>query len=117
MNSPRPLRIFILELRNELLKLVRMPAFAVPALCFPWMFYVLFGLVLPTGRAAMAAGSAMSKYLLATYGVFGVLGVSLFSLGAAMAIERGQGWESVRRAMPSAPASQATPPGTTASIR
>ncbi len=104
MNSPRPLRIFTLELRNELLKLVRMPAFAVPALCFPWMFYVLFGLVLPTGRAAMAAGSAMSKYLLATYGVFGVLGVSLFSLGAAMAIERGQGWESVRRAMPSAPA-------------
>lgn len=104
MSSPRLPRIFVLELRNELLKLVRMPAFAVPALCFPWMFYVLFGLLLPSGRAAAGAGSTMAAYLLATYGVFGVLGVSMFSLGAAMAIERGQGWASVRRAMPSAPA-------------
>jgi ABC-2 type transport system permease protein len=48
-----------------------------------------------------ASGSTMSAYLLATYGIFGVLGVSLFSLGAGMAMERGQGWATVRRAMPS----------------
>jgi ABC-2 type transport system permease protein len=94
-------RILGLEVRNEFLKLLRMPAFALPALFFPWMFYVLFGLVLPSGRSMGASGSTMSAYLLATYGVFGVLGVSLFSLGAGMAIERGQGWATVRRAMPS----------------
>lgn len=93
---PRPLRILSLELRNELLKLLRMPGFVLPALGFPVMFYVLFGFTLPTPKAS---GMTMARYLLATYGAFGVLGVALFSLGAGMAIERGKGWTTARRAM------------------
>ena len=105
MRNVRPIQILGLEVRNELLKLVRMPAFAIPALCFPWIFYVLFGIILPSGPAGQRMGGGMmATYLLASYGVFGVLGSAMFSLGAGLAIERGQGWTTVRRAMPSAPA-------------
>lgn len=96
--SRRSLRIFLLEVRNELLKLARMPAFALPAIGFPWMFFVLFGLLLPTPRAG---SNGMAGYLVATYGVFGVLGIALFTLGAGYATERGQGWTTARRALPS----------------
>jgi ABC-2 type transport system permease protein len=93
-------RIFGLEVRNELLKLLRTPAFAIPALCFPWIFYVFFGLVLPTPKVG---GTTMATYLLGTYGVFGVLGVSLFALGTGVAMERARGWTTARRAMAASP--------------
>jgi ABC-2 type transport system permease protein len=95
-------RIFLLELRNELWKQLRMPSYVLPALGFPCMFYLLFGILLqPPGSGG---GGRMASYLLATYGVFGVLGAALFGLGAGVAIERGQGWLTVRRAMPTRPA-------------
>jgi ABC-2 type transport system permease protein len=38
--------------------------------------------------------------MLATYGAFGVIGISLFALGVGVAVERGQGWLAVKRASP-----------------
>ena len=87
------LTIYRLEAKYELLKLVRLPAFVVPTLGFPLMFYTLFGLVLPTPGPA-------STYLLATYGAFGVIGIALYALGVGVATERGQGWLAVKRASP-----------------
>ena len=89
-------RIYLLEAKSELLKLLRLPVFLVPTLGFPMMFYALFGLVLPTRQT----GVQVSKYLLATYGTFGVIGIALFSLGVGVAVERGQGWLAVKRASP-----------------
>ncbi|MDB4900524.1 MAG: transporter permease protein [Gemmatimonadetes bacterium] len=96
-SSRRRARIYLLESRYELLKLLRLPAFLVPTIGFPAMFYVLFGLVLPSG--ARNSGQ-VSSYLLATYGAFGVIGISLMSLGVGVAAERGQGWLAVKRASP-----------------
>ena len=90
------LRIYLLETRCELLKLLRLPAFLIPTLGFPMMFYTLFGIVLPMKRTDFP----MSTYLLATYGAFGVIGIALFSLGVGVAVERGQGWLAVKRASP-----------------
>ncbi len=89
-------RIYILEARSELVKLLRLPAFLIPTLGFPMMFYALFGIVLPTKPGTIE----VSKYLLATYGAFGVIGIALFSLGVGVAVERGQGWLAVKRASP-----------------
>ena len=89
-------RTYALEAQSELLKLLRLPAFLLPTLGFPMMFYALFGLVLPTGKGNLD----MSSYLLATYGAFGVIGIALFSLGIGVAVERGQGWLAVKRASP-----------------
>jgi len=61
------------------------------------MFYVLFGLIL--GRQSVGAVS-MSRYLIPSYGTFGVIGASLFGTASSLAAERGLGWLQVNRASP-----------------
>jgi ABC-2 type transport system permease protein len=93
-------RIYALEAKYEFLKLVRMPAYAVPSIAFPAMFYVLFGLLLDAGAPR---GLSMASYLIATYGAFGVIGAALFGFGVGVAVERGQGWLTLKRATPMPP--------------
>lgn len=90
-------RIFRLEVRNELWKTLRMPAYLLPTMLFPVIFYLFFGVVFTKddGHAA--------TYLLATYGTFGLLGATFFGLGIGLAIERGQGWLLLKRATPMRP--------------
>jgi len=73
------------------LNLIRVPAYSIPTLLFPIMFYVFFGLVMVPGQAA---------YLLATFATFGVLGAALFAFGVGVATERAQGWFTLIRATP-----------------
>lgn len=94
-------RIFYLETRAELMKLVRMPAFALPAFAFPLMFYALFGIAF--GGSQQIGPVTMAGYLLATYGAFGIIGANLFSFGVGIAVERGQGWMLLKRALPLPP--------------
>ncbi len=91
-------RIFWLELHSELMKKLRLPAYLLPTVCFPVIFYVIFGVVLAKGKTDVAT------YLLATYGTFGLLGANFFGLGIGLAIERGQGWLLLKRATPMRPA-------------
>jgi len=93
-------KIYALEAWYELLKLLRMPGYLVPMFAFPLGFYLLFGVAM-AGR--MSRGFDMSRYLLATYGSFGVMGVALFGFGVGVAIERGQGWMLFKRATPMPP--------------
>jgi ABC-2 type transport system permease protein len=94
-------RVLAMETRAEFLKLLRLPAFVVPTLAMPVMFYVLFGLALGGGRTV--ASERVSTYMIATYGVFGVVGAALGGLGIGIAMERGQGWLLVKRASPMPP--------------
>ena len=97
MNGTRSIaRVYWLELKSEFLKMFRLPAYALPTLAFPLLFYVFFGLAFGRG----SNGMTMAKYLIATYGAFGVIGASLFGFGVGVAIERGQGWLQVKRASP-----------------
>lgn len=91
------IRIYLIEAKYELVKQVRIPAFMIPTIGFPIMFYVLFGLVMQSGRPDALR---IATYLLATYGAFGVIGIALFALGVGVAVERGQGWLAVKRASP-----------------
>ena len=86
------LRMYWLELKSEFLKMFRMPAYVIPTLAFPLMFYLFFGVAFGNKGAA--------SYLIATYGAFGVIGASLFGFGVSVAVERGQGWLQVKRATP-----------------
>ena len=99
--SPEPgsssWRIFRLETRNELLKMLRLPVYLLPTVLFPVIFYLLFGVLLAKGEGKSAT------YLLATYGTFGLLGATFFGLGIGVAIERGQGWLLLKRATPMRP--------------
>jgi len=92
------LRCYALEARNEFLRLLRAPSFALPTLLFPPMFYVLFA-VLFGNRSGFQA----NVYLLATYGVFGVMSPGLFGFGVTVAHDRERGWLTLKRALPMPP--------------
>jgi ABC-2 type transport system permease protein len=96
------LRTYWIEARTECLKTMRLPAYVAPTLGFPAVFYVLFAVVLG-GR--QTGGVQMGTYMLATYGCFGVIGAALFAFGVGIAVERGQGWLLLKRAMPAPPGS------------
>ena len=87
------------EMRFEFQKSLRTPAFAVPTLFFPIMFYLLFGVFL----GSMRGNGAMSQYTFATYGVFGAMGPGLFGFGVSLAIEREQGLLLLKQALPQPP--------------
>jgi ABC-2 type transport system permease protein len=100
MTGGRRARMLWTETRLEFLKLLRTPAFFVPTVTFPAFFYVLLGLSL----GSRGVGSTrMSTYLLASYGAFGAMGVALGAFGIGYAIERGQGWLTLKRASPLPP--------------
>src|SRR4051794_24043522 len=92
--GPSRLRLYGLEARSELLKAVRLPAYSLPTLAFPCVFYLFFGIAFGSHGVGTAPVS-MASYLLATYGAFGVIGASLFGFGVGVATERGQGWMQV----------------------
>ena len=94
-------RCYALEAKYEFLKHVRMPAYAIPSIVFPVMFYLLFGVMF--GGARPTAGTTVGTYMMATYSTFGVIGAALFGFGVGIAIERGQGWMTLKRATPMPP--------------
>ncbi|WP_419167577.1 ABC transporter permease [Candidatus Palauibacter sp.] len=89
-------RIYVLEARYQFLMVLREPAFAIPTLLFPLIFYLFFGVLMGAGSFSAAAPT----YMLATYSVFGVMGPSLFGFGAGLAIERDSGVLLLKRTTP-----------------
>jgi ABC-2 type transport system permease protein len=91
------MKLYLLEIKYEFLKALRLPAYSLPTLLFPVFFYLFFG-VMFGGKQTGAV--SMSTYLVATYGTFGVIGAALFGFGVSVAVERGQGWLEVKRTTP-----------------
>lgn len=92
-----PWRSYVQEAKCEALRMLREPAFCLPVIGFPVLFYLLFGVVLDKGE-----GKA-SHYLLATYGAFGVIGAGLFGFGVSIAVDREKGLLRLKRALPVPP--------------
>lgn len=91
MPIARRLRSYGQFMYCQWLNLLRVPAYSIPTLVFPVMFYAFFGILMNPGASA---------YLLATFATFGVLGAALFSFGVGIATERAQGWYTLIRATP-----------------
>lgn len=100
-SSGSVLRIYRTEAKYEFLKTLRQPAYVIPTLTFPLVFYVMFGIVFG-GKQAIGAVN-LATYLLATYSTFGVMGASMFGFAIGVAMERGYGWLQVKRASPMPP--------------
>ncbi|RYV01336.1 ABC transporter permease [Shewanella sp. OPT22] len=99
MNTVTPakvslLNIFVLESISELKRLIRTPAFSLPTILFPVMFYVFFGVIFAKNP------TSAPTYLMITYCVFGIVGPALFSFGVGIAVERGQGWFNLKEVSP-----------------
>jgi len=97
----RNLRIFATEVRYQFLGALRTRAFSLATICFPAMFYILFGLVMNRGESLN--GVLVSKYLLAGYSVFGALGASIFGIGVGVSLDLSAGWLELKRASPMPP--------------
>ncbi len=78
----------------ELLQAMRAPEFYIPTLALPTAFYFLFGIMMSRG------GAQAAQYLLASFGVFAVMGPSLFGFGANVSSEREKGWLMLTQAAP-----------------
>jgi len=96
------LRVFLVETRMECIRLLRSPAFAVPIILFPLMFYGLFGLMLGNHGAA-AANPDAARYSLATFMAFGAIAPGLFGIGITVALDRDRGLLQLKRALPMPP--------------
>lgn len=86
------LTIYIKEARYDVLSIVRTPAFVLPALAFPVLFYLFFGVFFKSGGSA--------TYLLVTYCCFGIMGPALFNFAAGIATDRAHGWLTLKRLSP-----------------
>ena len=96
IGRPPRLQPYLLECWFEFLNVLRTPAFALPTLLFPLVFYVVFAVVVPGSWG----GYQKAAYLFATYATFGVIGPALFGFGVGLAIERQQGWLELKRVSP-----------------
>lgn len=92
-----PWRSYLQEAKCEALRMLREPAFCLPVIGFPVLFYLLFGVLLDKGEGKAA------QYLLATYGAFGVIGAGLFGFGVSIAVDREKGLLRLKRALPVPP--------------
>jgi ABC-2 type transport system permease protein len=85
------------EIRSEVLRYLRNPGFLLPTLLFPTVFYIMFGVFLAR------QGDEAARYLLASYGTFGVMAPGLFGFGVSIAMERENGQLTLKRALPAPP--------------
>ncbi|HKV93898.1 MAG TPA: ABC transporter permease [Candidatus Angelobacter sp.] len=100
-SSGSALRIYRTEAKYEFMKTLRQPAYVIPTLTFPMVFYLMFGVIF--GGKQTIGSVNLATYLLATYATFGVMGASLFGFAVGVAMERGYGWLQVKRASPMPP--------------
>jgi ABC-2 type transport system permease protein len=99
MTTRRIVGAYLAEARSECLRYMRAPGFMLPIILFPTMFYMLFGVVMGNSEGPQAA-----RYLLASYGTFGVMSPGLFGFGVSLAMERDGGLLTLKRALPMPPA-------------
>lgn len=82
---------------TEVSRLWRTPAFSVPTLVLPALFFLLFGV--PRIEADMT-GAREVEHMLVSFSTFSVMSVGLFSFGVSVASERESGWNKLIRVVP-----------------
>jgi ABC-2 type transport system permease protein len=88
------------QTRSEFFRLIRVPAFSIPVIAFPIMFYALFGLPWAHQRID---GIEIGSYEVASFGAYAVISVALFAFGITVANDRGGKATLLMRATPMSP--------------
>ncbi|HTU66315.1 MAG TPA: CIA30 family protein [Steroidobacteraceae bacterium] len=95
MSTGRILAAYATDIRFELTKMLRTPAFALPTLLFPAMFYLIFGVLIGAKN-----GPAEGLGTFARLTVFGTMAPGLFGFGVSLAFEREYGTLIYKQALP-----------------
>jgi ABC-2 type transport system permease protein len=85
------MRLVLLHARAGTVELLRYPAFVVPTLLFPTVFFLFF--VAPRTRVEASVE-------MATFAGFAAIGVAFFQFGVGIAVERASPWETYLRTLP-----------------
>jgi ABC-2 type transport system permease protein len=88
---------YLSDAKYESLRLLRTPAFSIPILAMPILFYTLFGVLL-NGGGHRPPGFADMMFV--GWTVYGVMGPGLFGFGILVAVERNMGLLTFKRALP-----------------
>jgi len=97
MPLSRVVRAYLSDAAFESLRLFRTPAFSIPILAMPLIFYSFFGVVL-NGRATHVP--EMANFMFVGWTVYGVMGPGLFGFGILVAVERNMGLLTFKRVLP-----------------
>lgn len=97
MPFSRIVAAYLSDAKYESIRLFRTPAFSIPILAMPILFYIFFGVLLPEGRDPMHLAA---NYMYVGWTVYGVMGPGLFGFGILVAVERNQGLLTFKRALP-----------------
>jgi ABC-2 type transport system permease protein len=82
--------------KAETLQLLRLPAYIIPLLLFPSLFFLVLGM-------PYATDPVTANFLMASYSIFAVQGIMLFQFGAGIAEERELAWYRFLRSLPVSP--------------
>jgi ABC-2 type transport system permease protein len=103
MTQSRWRRVYVAQIRSELLKLSRMRVYMLLLLVAPVLLYSASA---ANPRVPDIEGIPGRIYLIANFGMFALFGTALFGFGLGLATERAQGWT---RTLNTAPISPWTP--------
>ena len=82
----------------EFRQLFRVPAFWIPTILFPAMFFLFFG------AAFRPPGATGGNIMLASWMVYAVAGVGFYQFGVGVAMDRERPWDRYLRVLPASPA-------------
>ena len=102
MPMRRVLGAYWAEARYEVIRMLRVPMFAIPFLAIPTLLYLFFAVVINTGTRSEAPDN-LPLLMLTGFSVMGVMGPGVFGFGVSIAMERDQGLTRLKRALPMPP--------------
>jgi ABC-2 type transport system permease protein len=88
------MRLVLVHARAMTIELARYPAYVVPTLVLPTVFFLFF---------AAPGGAAGASLRMATFAGFAAIGVAFFQFGVGIAVERASPWEIFLRTLPIGP--------------
>ncbi|MGQ3054422.1 MAG: ABC transporter permease [Roseateles sp.] len=94
-------RVYLLEMRLELLRLLRTPAFALPMFLLPVGTYLLFAFAVAGEQVVKDPDTG--RFMFAGFSVMAVTMAALFATCPNLAMEREQGLLTLKRAQPAPP--------------
>ncbi len=105
-HAPSAAGIYALEIRLELLRLLRTPAFALPMFLLPVGTYLLFAFAV--AGEMVAKDPDAGRFMFAGFSVMAVTMAALFATCPNLAMEREQGLLTLKRAQPAPPSAWLT---------
>ncbi|MDR7270138.1 ABC-2 type transport system permease protein [Pelomonas saccharophila] len=97
----RTLAVYAIEIRLELIRLLRMPAFALPMFLLPVATYLLFAFAV--AGEMVAKDPDAGRFMFGGFSVMAVTMAALFATCPNLAMEREQGLLTLKRAQPAPP--------------